>query len=281
MESGRVLSWAEYGDPTGIPVVYVHGTPGSHLEPQWIFSTSPVLLTGLRLIAPDRPGYGATPPTKFWPSAWVDDVRFLLARLGIERFGVIAFSGGSLAAYALASDPHVVNRLVILAGFCTDERSAFARQLPLKLRFSSLLAVFFPRMLAPWYIGRARFACWQLGSSRSRHISASGDVIDRLVQTSPEMRASLSNDVRESILHQKAAGLISDLVQFRNGPAPRLAGVTVPTLLIHGLDDRNVPVRHSLVASSKLAASEVVLVPGGHRAVITRLDEARRWLAAI
>jgi len=73
-------------------------------------------LRGYRVVAPDLPGFGATPPP---PQAWgVDEyatwVIAVLDRLGIERAHVIGHSNGGRVAIAMAaSHPHRVARLVL------------------------------------------------------------------------------------------------------------------------------------------------------------------------
>jgi pimeloyl-ACP methyl ester carboxylesterase len=52
------LCYAEYGNPDGIPVFLFHGNPGARIS--WgLYPDSPYL-KNIRIIAPDRPGYGKT-----------------------------------------------------------------------------------------------------------------------------------------------------------------------------------------------------------------------------
>src|SRR5690242_8758083 len=53
LPDGRRLGWDESGDPTGTPVVYLHGTPQTRQA-----RPADEELAGIRLIAFDRPGYG-------------------------------------------------------------------------------------------------------------------------------------------------------------------------------------------------------------------------------
>lgn len=53
---GRRIAYAEWGDAAGTPVVYCHGLPGPRLEAR--LADAPTRLPGMRLIAPDRPGFG-------------------------------------------------------------------------------------------------------------------------------------------------------------------------------------------------------------------------------
>ena len=58
LHDGRMLGYAEYGTPEGTPVFYFHGFPGSRLEWQLIGEDSALSALNIRIIAPDRPGYG-------------------------------------------------------------------------------------------------------------------------------------------------------------------------------------------------------------------------------
>ena len=53
---GRVLRYAEWGEPAGPPVFVLHGTPGCRLSR---YPDEEVIRSvGARLITYDRPGYG-------------------------------------------------------------------------------------------------------------------------------------------------------------------------------------------------------------------------------
>ena len=56
LADGRRLACAEYGDPDGLPVLALHGTPGSRL--MFALADAAARSRGMRLIAPERPGYG-------------------------------------------------------------------------------------------------------------------------------------------------------------------------------------------------------------------------------
>src|SRR5215210_6713320 len=81
LTDGRRLSWAEYGSPDGAPLVMLHGTPGSRLQFQWM--DVPAVAAGVRVIAPERPGYGASDrmPGDITLAAYADDLRQLIDHL--------------------------------------------------------------------------------------------------------------------------------------------------------------------------------------------------------
>ena len=92
LPDGRKLTYAEFGQPRGEPVLYFHGAPASRLEPLLI-GDDVLSQLGLRVIAPDRPGMGGT---DFQPgrgfSDWPADVVSLADALGVMGPG----SGGTI-----------------------------------------------------------------------------------------------------------------------------------------------------------------------------------------
>ncbi len=101
LPDGRKLSYAEYGDSQGVPVFFFHGFPGSRFDGE--YSGQAAAEMGIRLIAPDRPGMGHS---DFQPNRrlldWPADVGRLADTLGLDKFGVLGYSGGGPHALACA-----------------------------------------------------------------------------------------------------------------------------------------------------------------------------------
>ena len=90
---GRQLGYAEYGPADGDPLLLFHGTPGSRYTAG--FDSAILKEYGIRLIVPERPGFGKStfdPNRQFidWPA----DVRELTAVLDIDEFSLLGVSGG-------------------------------------------------------------------------------------------------------------------------------------------------------------------------------------------
>lgn len=101
LKDGRTLAWAEYGDPSGRPVLYFHGGGGSYLEGACFHREARD--HGIRLIAPSRPGgLGSTPCPGFQPLDFASDCVELTAYLGIDRFVTTGNSNGGLFTMAVA-----------------------------------------------------------------------------------------------------------------------------------------------------------------------------------
>lgn len=114
---GRALAFQEVGDPCGVPVFVLHGTPGCRLSGQHP-DASRVAAVGLRLISYDRPGYGRS--SRHRGRRIVDCVADLVAiadELEVGRFAVSGGSGGGAHALAVgARQPGRVTRVACEAG---------------------------------------------------------------------------------------------------------------------------------------------------------------------
>ena len=112
LRDNRILGYAEYGDPTGIPVIAFHGMPGSRLVMQVVAQAA--VEAGARIIAPDRPGYGLSQPKRHGTLlSYVDDIVELADGVNIERFAVMGISGG--APYPLACAYKIPERITTTA----------------------------------------------------------------------------------------------------------------------------------------------------------------------
>lgn len=150
---GRVIAWHEYGvlENPQQTVLYCHGTPGSGYEALFLDEAARQL--GIRIIALDRPGLGASDPVDYRTvRGWVeDDLLAVVEHLGLERLSVIGFSGGGPHAMGIAARlPELVDRLVLLAPF--THHAAWSTRLglaftPLRVHLSHLTMSWFPKVL--------------------------------------------------------------------------------------------------------------------------------------
>ena len=109
LEDGRVLGYAEAGDPKGKPVFHFHGLNSSRLEVN--IAHDQMLKAGIRFIGVDRPGMGlSTFQEDREVLDFVDDVVVLADSLDIEKFSVMGVSAGT--PYALACTYKIPHRLI-------------------------------------------------------------------------------------------------------------------------------------------------------------------------
>jgi pimeloyl-ACP methyl ester carboxylesterase len=110
---GIRLAYAAAGAVSGVPVVYVHGTPGS--AGAWVdYIVEPV--PGTRSLAVDRPGFGRTdPPDAVTRLADQADAVLALVPPGRPAVLVGHSLGGPVVAWAAAARPDRVAAVVLLA----------------------------------------------------------------------------------------------------------------------------------------------------------------------
>ncbi len=116
LPDGRLLGYAEYGDPQGRPIINCHGGLTCRLDVHP--ADAAARSAGVRLLSPDRPGIGLSSRLRNRTiGAWAGDVAALADQLGIDRFAVMGWSfGGPFAAACAALLPERVATTAIIAG---------------------------------------------------------------------------------------------------------------------------------------------------------------------
>ncbi|SCW83829.1 Pimeloyl-ACP methyl ester carboxylesterase [Paenibacillus tianmuensis] len=121
LSDGRKLGYAEYGQSDGEVVFEFHGTPGSRYQVdatrlESIAKEGPV---PLRIIVPERPGYGLSDPKAGRTlEDWCLDIEALSNELGVERFSIVGISGGGPFALACAYRmPTRIRKIAVICGF--------------------------------------------------------------------------------------------------------------------------------------------------------------------
>ena len=101
LPDNRRLAYAEYGDRTGVTVFVFHGLPGSRLG--WSMLPDNSLPATARIVAPNRPGYGASDPNPGRTLLdWAEDVEALAHSLEIGKFAIVGISDGGPGTLACA-----------------------------------------------------------------------------------------------------------------------------------------------------------------------------------
>lgn len=116
--AGIATNVLEAGDVGASPVLLLHGSgPGVSAYANWRL-TIPTLSQHLRVIAPDAVGFGFTERPAgitYSMQQWVDQAVGLLDTLGIEKTHLVGNSfGGGLALHLAATHPDRVSKLVLM-----------------------------------------------------------------------------------------------------------------------------------------------------------------------
>ena len=119
LPDGRSLSFRAVGDPHGVPVFALHGMGSSHRTWKTEQPLSEVV-SGVLLIAVDRPGYGdsSPPPAAYSYTQSANDLACLADHLGVRRFCVAGHSSGG--PYALAAAAVLPERVLACAAVSSD-----------------------------------------------------------------------------------------------------------------------------------------------------------------
>lgn len=121
---GHRVSFTEAGATDGVPVVVLHGGPGSGSQPGVLRLFD---LTRFRVVLIDQRGTGAsTPPGSVRHNRTdrlIEDIEAIRMRLGVERWGVLGGSWGAALALAYAGrHPQSVTGVVLRGLFLTSKR---------------------------------------------------------------------------------------------------------------------------------------------------------------
>lgn len=272
LKDGRRLGYAEYGDPTGFPILAFHGIPGSRLT--FAFAHEKACRRRLRLIAPDRPGIGCSDPSPQRSILdWAGDLRQLVDRLELGNFGLIGVSGGG--PYALAVAHRLADRVAgtaIVSGMgpvddpWVLERATRAQRIRLHL-FRDV----------PGFIllltAAAGAGLKHLPDERLMRIIGRVPEPGREVLRETEAAASVFGPLREAY-RQGAGGVRRDLKLMVQPWRFRIEEVPGPVCLWHGEDDFDVPVILGRAVARRLPCCDAHFLQGaGHLWVLGHIDE--------
>jgi pimeloyl-ACP methyl ester carboxylesterase len=271
----RQIGFAEFGDPQGRAVFWLHGTPGARRQ---IPMEARVYAEQrqIRLIGIDRPGIGSSTPHQYdTVFAFADDVRTIADTLGIDKMEVIGLSGGG--PYTLACAAAMPDRVVaagVIGGVAPTTGSdgiAGGVMGSVGLRVAPLLGVAGGpiRVVASALIRLIR----PVGSPAVDLYGRVSPEADRQLLARPEIKAMFLDDLLNGSRKQMAAPF-ADVVVFARDWGFRLDEVKVPVRWWHGDHDHIVPFDHGLHVVAKLPDVEMYHLPGeSHLAGLGRAEE--------
>jgi pimeloyl-ACP methyl ester carboxylesterase len=273
LPDGRRLAYAEYGDANGKPVFLFHGLPGSRLS--WRLLPGDPIPAGLRIVAPDRPGYGRSDPKPHRTLLdWADDVAQLAEALGIAEFAIVGVSGGGPGALACAwkMPQRLISVGVVSSPAPTDAPGVF--------KGMSRTNTFFMKLAwrMPWLSTlNVRFLATMIRRDPARYIeSMSFKVhdVDKALIARPEVRDMLATDFAEA-LRNGAEGMISDMDTNHGHPwGFPLQEIKARVRFWICELDRSVPPAMGKYLTNTVPNSETTFVSGaGHLWILLHLRE--------
>ncbi len=271
LPDGRLLSYAEYGNSAGRPVFYFHGTPGSRLERAPLSPGRP--LTPVRLIVPDRPGYGCSSfqPGRQLPD-WPADVERLADALGIVEFAVVGVSGGGPHAAACAySLPHRVTGAALVSSLAPTNRPGGLDGLGPWTRTAFRLGRYLPWLLRPLMARMAdpRDSAAAFEAGQWGNLCPS----DRVILGRPEVGQMMAQSFRESA-RQGVRAYAQDVTIFARDWGFDLGAMVPLVHLWHGDSDTILPPHMGYHLAAAIPRNRFTAVSGGgHFMVVDMLEQ--------
>ncbi|MEB2285629.1 MAG: hypothetical protein B6D46_08725 [Polyangiaceae bacterium UTPRO1] len=274
LADGRAVGVAEYGDPSGRPILWFHGTPGGRRQVPPA-AVAAARARGIRLIGIERPGIGdSTPHLHRSVLEWADDVNDVVDQLGIGNFALVGLSGGG--PYVLGCAHRLAGRVVggaILGGVAPAVGADAAPGGPMRLAVNLrpvLHALREPLGVAVW---ASAFALRPIASAVFDFVIGTMPPGDRAVMRRPEMKAMFLDDMLRAGQHQLRAP-VYDLVLFTREWGFSVRDVRVPIRFWHGDADPLVPLEHAHHLAGLVPDAELRVRPGeGHMGNLDAAEE--------
>lgn len=272
------VHYVEWDGPPERTFVLVHGLGGSLLS--WL-TVAPRLAEHGRVLAPDLPGFGRS--ERLGRRSRLSDLRATVSRFIDEVAGggpvvlVGNSMGGGVSMLEAALEPAAVEALVLSNSVFPWRRGSFP---------APIVMLGFALYELPWvgeWASRQRIT--RLEAERAvelglRVIAADPSAIpDELVRLHVEQLIHHQQDPDAGAAFLESARSLLALGRRRDVARRIIGSVKCPVLVIHGREDRLVPVGFAIGALELRPDWDVRLIPKvGH---VPQMEAPERWLAAV
>lgn len=272
LSDGRTLGYAEYGSADGTPIFYFTGGNSSRLEGQWFDDAA--MKANVRLITPDRPGFGlSTFQSNRQLLDWPDDILELAEFLAIDRFSIFGLSGGGPHVLATAHKiPERINKAAIISGTAPPEMPDLYQGMWPPVRLIFLTAKRFPKVnrfllkkMSKFYSDKEQML------RRMKQAMPKPDVA--LIDNRPDIMEIFSSSAKEA--HRN--GVQGDALEWQLYVNPwgfNLQDIELEIALWNGLVDQQVPIGMGRYLENQLPNALLTEVEdGGHFSSINNYIE--------
>ncbi|EBA18747.1 transcriptional regulator, LuxR family/hydrolase, alpha/beta fold family protein [Roseobacter sp. SK209-2-6] len=264
LPDGRVLSYRQIGDPSGRPVIFLHGCLGGNQLPR--AAEVELYRLGLRWIAPARPWHGGScgwPGLLSHPENYGEDLAALADHLDLNEVTLVGYDAGAILACCagekLGSRLHKTFALAITPPMCSLRDFAAA---PTQQRILALAARTSLPLLRYLSI---------LGDRKLRLEGQSAFAQTVFRDAPADLEACRDPEVLELMwqghfFHVGAGNdsFINDCRLIASEWRPRVTEHPAPLVFLHGREDRIVPLPRARSFAEELKANLIVVKGAGH-----------------
>ncbi|KIL39565.1 hypothetical protein SD70_19370 [Gordoniibacillus kamchatkensis] len=252
LSDGRKLGFAEYGQSDGEVVFVFHGTPGARFQ---IYATrlESIAKEGpvpLRIIVPERPGYGLSDAKEGRTlEDWCQDIEALADELGVERFSIVGISGGGPFALACAYRmPTRVRKIAVICGLGPIDilgQEGLSNEEKTCLQGPEFTRAYITQLANMVNADPDRFTAYYISNlpKLDREL-----ISDDLVPVFKQFAIEAARQVE---------GMIDDYVIFGQPWDIPLQKIQVPVAFWHSEADHIVPIRHAEYLASLIPNAEL------------------------
>ena len=257
LRDGRRLAWREYGNVSGVPIIFCHGNLNSRLfEPSWGATEEQTASADARVIAVDRPGYGASDFLcgRSYMS-WPDDIAQLVAHLNLGRYAILGFSSGGPNAMAIAASASasVSGRGAVACGLISPD--------------GPYRKIGGDRMVKRIYGTREH----TLAAFTERTERVHAEMLAGYKKMKKKDRRQVAlRDLEEAVLQGLDKGPAQDGLLESGDWGFELSDIKIPTFLWHGEADEDVPVEVGHYVADGIAGCTSNFIPGENHTLLRR-----------
>jgi pimeloyl-ACP methyl ester carboxylesterase len=239
-QNGLQLSYTEYGNKEGYPILVQHGLIAS-VEDYELFSR--LIQSNARLICIARPGYGKSSPFVMKSFAdWADIVAILIQELHLVQVDILGMSSGAPYSYAIGYKlPEKVRNIYIFSGI-------------------------------PALYDEIALSYWPFPAIRNKTIAELEDMARQFFFSNLTQDDLKRNDFRDSLMNN-GFGVAQDLgLRFMDWGF-RLSDVKEKVFMRHSKTDESIPYKAAVRTSELLPNCQLELTETGPHFSEEALDE--------
>lgn len=269
LADGRTLAYTEHGDFSGKPVIFLHGNPGSRLmrHPDEGIAYS----LGIRIITPDRPGYGLS---DYQPERTLlhmpGDIAQLADHLNLAEFAVFGVSAGGPYAAAIAYKlPDRVSQAALVSGAAPMDRDGAYEGMNDRMQAAFQMSERYPGWLLHALTALGTRAALRDPEKTLADTAATLSTDDQHVLAQPAIRKQVMQ-YRAEATRNGVRGIVREAKILVSPWGFPLADIKPPVHLWYWADDTSVPEQMGRYLEQHIPNTIPHFLPGGgHFAWVT------------